>query len=60
MISVIEPATGKVMAEVEQADVERTDEAVARAKGAFPAWRDVTPGDRAAMLHELADALAEK
>jgi acyl-CoA reductase-like NAD-dependent aldehyde dehydrogenase len=58
MIEVIEPATGKVMAEVEQADVERTDEAVARAKQAFPAWRDVTPGDRAAMLHKLADALA--
>ena len=44
MIEVIEPATGKVMAEVEQADVERTDAAVARAKEAFPAWRDVTPG----------------
>jgi acyl-CoA reductase-like NAD-dependent aldehyde dehydrogenase len=59
MIEVIEPATGKVMAEVEQADVERTDEAVARAKQAFPAWRDVTPGDRASMLHKLADALAD-
>lgn len=57
MISVIEPATGQVMAEVEQADAERTDEAVARAKAAFPAWRDVSPGDRAAMLHKLADAL---
>jgi acyl-CoA reductase-like NAD-dependent aldehyde dehydrogenase len=59
MIAVIEPATGKVMAEVEKADVERTDEAVARAKEAFPAWRDVTPGDRAAMLHRLADALSD-
>ncbi|MEA2497578.1 MAG: hypothetical protein QOJ29_5489 [Thermoleophilaceae bacterium] len=59
MIAVIEPATGKVMAEVEQADVERTDEAVARAKEAFPAWRAVTPGDRAAMLHKLADALSD-
>src|SRR4051812_2159794 len=59
MISVIEPATGKVMAEVQQADVERTDEAVARAKAAYPAWRDVTPGDRAAMLHRLADALSD-
>jgi len=59
MIEVIEPATGKVMAEVEQADVERTDEAVARAKAAFPAWRDVTPAERAAMLHALADALRD-
>jgi betaine-aldehyde dehydrogenase len=57
LIQVVEPATGQVMAEVEQADVERTDEAVARAKAAFPAWRDVTPGDRAALLHRLADAL---
>ena len=57
MIEVIEPATGKVMAEVEQADVERTDEAVARAKAAYPAWRSVSPGDRAQLLHRLADAL---
>ena len=59
MIAVVEPATGLVMAEVEQADVERTDEAVGRAKAAFPAWRAVTPADRAAMLHKLADALAD-
>jgi betaine-aldehyde dehydrogenase len=59
VIRVIEPATGQVMAEVEQADAERTDEAVARAKQAFPAWRDVTPAGRAALLHRLADALAE-
>jgi acyl-CoA reductase-like NAD-dependent aldehyde dehydrogenase len=59
-IAVVEPATGQVMAEVEQADVERTDEAVARAKAAFPAWRAVTPGDRASMLHKLADALEAK
>jgi betaine-aldehyde dehydrogenase len=60
LIAVVEPATGKVMAEVEQADAERTDEAVARAKAAFPAWRDVTPADRAALLHEVADAVAAK
>ena len=57
MIAVVEPATGQVMAEVEQADVERTDEAVARAKAAYPAWRGVTPADRAQLLHRLADAL---
>jgi betaine-aldehyde dehydrogenase len=58
VIRVVEPATGAVMAEVEQADVERTDEAVARAKAAFPGWRAVKPGDRGALLHKLADALA--
>jgi acyl-CoA reductase-like NAD-dependent aldehyde dehydrogenase len=57
VIQVIEPATGKVMAEVEQADVERTDEAVARAKAAYPSWRGVTPSNRADLLHRLADAL---
>ena len=59
-ISVIEPATGQPMAQVEQADLERTDQAVAKAKAAFPSWRDVTPGERAAVLHRLADALADK
>jgi acyl-CoA reductase-like NAD-dependent aldehyde dehydrogenase len=57
VIAVVEPATGHVMAEVEQADAERTDEAVARAKAAYPAWRGVTPADRAQLLHRLADAL---
>ena len=30
---------------------------MARAKAAFPDWRAVSPGDRAALLHALADAL---
>src|ERR687897_1467223 len=57
MIRVLEPATAEVMAEVPQAGVEETDAAVARAKGAFPAWRAVAPGDRSALLRKLADAL---
>ena len=57
MIEVVEPATEQVMAEVPRAGVEETDAAVARAKAAFPAWRRVKPGDRAALLHRLADAL---
>jgi betaine-aldehyde dehydrogenase len=48
------------MAEVPSAGVEETDAAVARAKEAFPAWRAVAPGDRAALLHRLADALADR
>ena len=36
VIKVVEPATGQVMAEVEQADAERTDEAVARARRRTP------------------------
>jgi betaine-aldehyde dehydrogenase len=57
MIAVVEPATEQVMAEIPQAGVPETDEAVARAKRAFPGWRAVAPADRARILHRLADAL---
>jgi acyl-CoA reductase-like NAD-dependent aldehyde dehydrogenase len=59
VIQVTEPATAEVMAEIPQAGVEETDAAVARAKAAFPSWRAVTPGDRSALLHRLANALEE-
>ena len=48
------------MAEVPRAGADEVDAAVARAKAAFPAWRAVAPGDRAALLHRLADALDER
>jgi acyl-CoA reductase-like NAD-dependent aldehyde dehydrogenase len=60
MIQVVEPATAKVMDEVPQAGIEETDAAVARAREAFPAWRAVTPGDRSALLHRLANELEER
>jgi acyl-CoA reductase-like NAD-dependent aldehyde dehydrogenase len=60
MISVVEPATAEVMAEVPRAGAEETDAAVARAKAAFPGWRAVSPPDRSRLLHRLADALSEK
>ncbi|MGE0066612.1 MAG: aldehyde dehydrogenase [Solirubrobacterales bacterium] len=56
-IAVIEPATERVMAEVPRGGAEEVDAAVARAKAAFPAWRDVDPGDRAALMRALADAV---
>jgi acyl-CoA reductase-like NAD-dependent aldehyde dehydrogenase len=59
-IQVIEPATEQVMAELPRAGVEETDEAIARAKRAFPEWRAVTPADRAAQLHRLTDAIDAK
>jgi betaine-aldehyde dehydrogenase len=59
MIEVIEPASAEVMAEVPRAGVEEVDAAVARAKAAFPAWRAVDPGERAKLLHGLADRLGE-
>jgi acyl-CoA reductase-like NAD-dependent aldehyde dehydrogenase len=59
-LTVLEPATGAVLAEVPRAGVEEADAAVARAKAAYPAWRAVVPAERARLLHRLADALAER
>jgi acyl-CoA reductase-like NAD-dependent aldehyde dehydrogenase len=60
MIEVLEPATEQVMAEVPRAGADDVDAAVARAKAAFPGWRAVTPRDRAAVLHRLANALEDR
>jgi acyl-CoA reductase-like NAD-dependent aldehyde dehydrogenase len=59
MISVVEPATEQVMAQVPRGGVEEVDAAVAAGKQAFEAWRAVTPRDRSTLLHRLADTLAE-
>ncbi|MEO7196893.1 MAG: aldehyde dehydrogenase family protein, partial [Solirubrobacterales bacterium] len=56
-IEVIEPATEQVMQQVPRAGADEVDAAVARAKAAFPAWRGVSPADRAALLRSLAEAL---
>ena len=55
----LEPATEEVLAEVDRAGVDEVDEAVARARGALPAWRSLSPGARAGALHALAHTLAE-
>jgi betaine-aldehyde dehydrogenase len=57
---VIEPATEAVLAEIPRAGAADADAAVARARAAYPAWRAVSPPDRARLLHGLADALAER
>jgi len=56
-LAVIEPATEAVLEEVQRADAGDVDAAVARAKAAFPAWRAVSPAERAALLLALAEAL---
>ena len=60
MLKVVEPATEKILAELPHAGVAEADAAVARAKAAFPAWRDVAPGDRARLLRRIAEAIAER
>ena len=56
-LTVIEPATEEVLEEVARASAEDADRAVASAKAAYPAWRDVSPADRERLLHRLADRL---
>jgi betaine-aldehyde dehydrogenase len=56
-LNVLEPATEQILATIARAGVAETDVAVARAKAAFPAWCKLAPGDRAALLRRLADAL---
>src|SRR6266513_2398057 len=58
-MKVIEPATEKVLAEVAEASVQDADRAVARAKAAYPAWRAVSPGDRAKLLRRFAVVVAD-
>jgi betaine-aldehyde dehydrogenase len=59
MITVLEPATEAVLAEIPPADASLLDAAVARAKASYPAWRALAPGARARHLRELADTLEE-
>ena len=58
-LRVLNPATEEPIAELEQAGVDETDEAVGRAKAAGPAWRRVSPGDRARLLRRLATLVEE-
>ena len=58
-VTVVNPATEQAIAELEQAGVEETDAAVARAKAAFPAWRAVAPNDRSRLLRRLATLVEE-
>ncbi len=57
LLSVVEPATEGILAEIPEADADAADAAIARAKAAFPAWRAVSPGDRARLLLRIADAV---
>jgi len=59
MLSVLEPATEQVLQTLPRAGVEQTDEAVARATEALPAWRALAPGARAGILRDLTTALED-
>src|SRR5215213_785411 len=59
-VQVIEPATEEILAELPQAGVEETDAAIARAREAFPAWRRIAPGERAALMRSVGALVAER
>jgi len=56
---IINPATEQVIAEVPINGVEATDEAIARAHAAGPAWRAVAPADRARLMRRFAAQVEE-
>jgi acyl-CoA reductase-like NAD-dependent aldehyde dehydrogenase len=58
-LTVLNPATEEQIAVLERAGVEEADEAVARAKAAFTAWRAVGTADRARLIRRLATLVEE-
>jgi acyl-CoA reductase-like NAD-dependent aldehyde dehydrogenase len=60
MVSVVEPATEEVLAELPQAGVEETDAAIARAREAFGGWKGIAPGMRADLLRNVARLVGER
>ena len=55
--AVVNPATEEIIASVDQVDADGADEAIARSVAAGPAWRAVSPGDRARLLRAFAEAV---
>ncbi|HET9864081.1 MAG TPA: gamma-aminobutyraldehyde dehydrogenase [Steroidobacteraceae bacterium] len=56
-LDVLDPATGKVIAQVNEASEEQVAAAVSAASKAFPAWAATVPKDRATLLLRLADRI---
>jgi succinate-semialdehyde dehydrogenase / glutarate-semialdehyde dehydrogenase len=58
--TVVNPATEQPVARIGAADATIVDQAVAAARRAFPAWRDLGPHKRAALLMALARVVDER
>jgi aminobutyraldehyde dehydrogenase len=58
--SILDPATGEVLAKVSEASQAQIQAAVKAAEKAFPAWSRTPPKDRATALLKLADAVEAK
>lgn len=57
-LPVVNPATGKAFAAAPDCAPDLLDRAVAAARAAFPAWRDLGPERRSVLLKQAGDALA--
>src|ERR1700758_1741652 len=55
--TVLNPATEEPVTTLTQASSDEADHAIARASTALPAWRAVSPGDRARLLRSFAAAV---
>ncbi|WP_291791719.1 aldehyde dehydrogenase family protein [Brevibacterium sp.] len=52
--TVLNPATGEALAQIERTALPEVDAAIARAQTAFEVWRTVAPGDRVRLLRRFA------
>ena len=59
MTAVISPISGQQIADVPSASLEETDAAIVRAHAASPAWRAVSPGDRARLLRRFSQVVED-
>ncbi|KAF5864161.1 hypothetical protein ETB97_008367 [Aspergillus alliaceus] len=55
----INPYTREPIADIHEANEQDVDKAVAAAKAAFPAWRDLTPDARGVYLRKLSNLIRE-
>ena len=56
---VLNPSTEEVVQAIHMASADEIDQAVAKAKAAFPAWRDTAPGTKATLLRRFATIVEE-
>jgi acyl-CoA reductase-like NAD-dependent aldehyde dehydrogenase len=57
--TLVDPATGRALTTLPSASLAETDRAIEAAHAAFPAWKAVSPGDRARLLRRFAAVVEE-
>ena len=58
-LDVVNPATGRAVARIQDADQATVDAAVRAARAALPSWRGTNPHKRAVVLHRIGNAISE-